>query len=119
MRRAARVNGPLLTLLLLVVIERLSRSSYFIPDPGAVSLAAIVYSAASGGVRPALVSAALVLLYTWYAVSTPYVPHQWLHLTDENLRRLLVMLILAPFVALFVGRLRDQRATSRAEEEKR
>ena len=116
MRRAATINGPLLTLLLLVLTEWLSRSPYYIPDPGAVGLAAVVYSAASGGVRPGMFSAALVLLYTWYTVSTPYVPRQLLHLTEENLRRLLVMLVLTQSLALLVGRLRDQRAIIRSEE---
>jgi hypothetical protein len=106
--RAVKVNGLLLTLLALVITEALSRTAYYLPDPSPLSLVVVVYAAASGGLRQGLISTALVLLYSAYACSVPYVPRQLFHVTEENLRRFLVMAVATPVVALMVGRMKEQ-----------
>lgn len=117
MKRSRTVNGPLLTLLVLVGTEALSRTAWYLPEPAALSLTAVVYSAATGGIRPGLLSAALVLLHALYACSVPYVPRQLFHMTDANLRRFLLITLTAPLVAVLVGRLKEQarRDTGRTE----
>jgi hypothetical protein len=108
MNRSRTVNGPLLTLLVLVGVEALSRTAWYVPEPAALSLTAVVYSAATGGIRQGLISAALVLLHAAYAASSPYVPRQLFHMTDYHLRRFMIITLTAPLVAVMVGRLKER-----------
>lgn len=106
--RPGKTNGPLLTLLILVIVEALSRTASYLPEASPLYFIAIVYSAATAGLRSGLISAALVFLHALYACSTPYVPHQLFHMTDDNLRRFLAIALTAPLVAVLVGRLKER-----------
>lgn len=116
MTRSRRINGPLLTLLVLVVVEALSHTAYSLPEASPLYLTAVVYSASTGGLRPGLLSGGLVLLYAAYSCSIPYVPRQFLHMTDDNLRRFLVIAVTMPIVAVMVGRLKGSAEQGRGEE---
>lgn len=101
--------GPLLSLLTVVLLEVFARIFFPIPNPPAILLITVVYSAFCGGVRSGLLSAAIAWLYFAWFFSIPGEPF---HYTHENLLRVLVWAVATPLIAVMTGLLkqRSQRA---------
>lgn len=101
--------GPLLSLLTAVLLEVFARIFFPIPNPPAILLITVVYSAFCGGVRSGLLSAAIAWLYFAWFFSIPGEPF---HYTHENLLRVLVWAVATPLIAVMTGLLkqRSQRA---------
>lgn len=107
-----RISGPLLMLGTLVLIEVLSRTLVKVPTPGAIMLTVIVYTAFIGGLRSAMISVSMALLYSVYYFS---IPGQLFQYTEDNLVRLITLTIAAPAIGIMVGMLR-KRAEQLSEE---
>lgn len=101
--------GPLLTLLTAAVIEAFSRTVYPIPNPPAILLITVVFSAFHGGMRTGLLSAAIAWLYFVYAFSIPGEP---LHYAREDGVRVLVWGIATPLIAAMTGLLKRRAQRS-------
>lgn len=101
----ARIAGPLLTLGALAGIELLARVAFKIPNPPAILLLLVVFSAFTGGLRPGLISAALAWTYFAYFFS---IPGQPFHYTGENLRRVMVWAVTTPAIVVMVGLLKGR-----------
>ena len=102
---ALQVGGPLLTLVAVVACDVLTRRGVELPVPMVCLLLTVVLSAVIGGVRPAITSAVLVLLYSLHYFSIPGSPLSY-HAT--NLRELAAVFLAAPVAALAVGSLRQR-----------
>jgi PAS domain S-box-containing protein len=108
---SAALSGPLVTLVASVTLALLAQTTFYVPNPGSVLIALVAYAAVRGGVRPGLISAGITLVYSVYffAVDGP-------QMQRDNGRRLLVMLVTAPAVALAIGRLKGRLDQSAARE---
>ncbi len=98
-----RLLGPLVTLLLAILFELGARPWNFVPGP--LLLTAIAGSALLGGLRSGLLSAAVSIAYFVHFFSTP---GALLRFPPENLPRFLLLLVLAPLMALLVGLLKHR-----------
>jgi PAS domain S-box-containing protein len=105
--------------MVLIAIELLDKTFFNIPNPAPIYLTAVVYAAFSGGLRSGLVSAAITLLYGVYYFSI----HGQFHYTDDNLRRVIILAVTTPAIAIMVGILKQQverlaleQATGKADE---
>ena len=107
-----QVGGPLLTLAAVVICDILIRRGVGLPLPMVVLLLTVVVSAVLGGLRPAIISVVLVLLYSLHFYSVPGSP---LTYTAAGLRQLVVAFLTMPAVALAVGAMR-QRELDRVAE---
>jgi light-regulated signal transduction histidine kinase (bacteriophytochrome) len=92
-----------LTLGAIVGIELLARVSLKIPNPPALLLFLVVFSAFTGGLRTGLVSAALAWTYFAYFFS---IPGQPFHYTAENRLRVMVWAVTTPGIVVMVGQLK-------------
>lgn len=101
--RGNLLHGILATLGLIAAIEILSQTAFHIPNAGPVTLLAVVYATYTGGTRTGLVSAALALIYMAWNFSNPGEPF---HFSPFNFNRLMVLLMIAPLMAIMVGALR-------------
>lgn len=73
-RIGACVRGPLLTLVAVVVLDVLRRHEVGLLSPFPVLILTVVYSAYVGGLRPALVSVVVSLLYALHYFAEPGLP---------------------------------------------
>ena len=105
--RWPQISGPLLALGAAALMELLSRGVFKIPNPPAVLLLIVVFSAFIGGLGSALVTALIAWVYFVYSFSTPGQPF---HYTDENLRRVVVWAVTTPTMAIMVGVLKRHAA---------
>ncbi len=94
------IEGPLVTLAVILAIELLDRTAYHIYNPAPVYLAAVVYAAFSGGLVPGLISGALTMIYACYFFS---IPDQVFHYTTDNASRVIVLFLATPAIALMAG----------------
>ncbi len=110
-----QLGGPLLASGVAAVIALLSRGVLTIPNPPAILLLIVVFSAFIGGVRSGLVTALIAWLYFAYFFS---IPGQPFHHTAENLRRVIVWAVTTPVMAIMVGILkhRAERAVEISKE---
>jgi two-component system cell cycle sensor histidine kinase/response regulator CckA len=120
-RKAAEtVWGPLLTLAALIFMDLLARQGMPILHPFSILLFTVVISAYLGGLRTALISAVLTVLYGVHFYAEPGLP---LHYRPSGAYSLLVVGLVAPGIAVLVSRLRSaaergrQAELSRAEAE--
>jgi PAS domain S-box-containing protein len=106
-----RAGGPLLTLATLVGLLALAPTPWRIPEPAIIYLIPVIYSAYVGGIGPGLVSTALSLVFALLFFSRPGHPFEY---SDEDLRRLVTLVIATPAVTLMTGVLkrRQQRRSS-------
>jgi PAS domain S-box-containing protein len=95
--------------LILALSERYFRA---IPNPPAILLLALVFSAYTGGTLAGLASAAITWLYIAVFFS---IAGRHFHYTDENVRRVLVWAITLPATALLVGSLKNRSMQQLAE----
>lgn len=103
LRLKTTLTGPLLTLLAAAVIEAFSRTVYPIPNPPAILLITVVFSAFYGGMRTGLLSAGIAWLYFVYAFS---IPGEFLHYTRADGARVLIWAIATPLIATMTGLLK-------------
>jgi PAS domain S-box-containing protein len=119
-RAAETVWGPLLTLAALILIDQIARKGMPVIYPFPVLLLTVVISAYLGGLRTALISAVLTVLYGVHFFAEPGLP---LRYRPSGAYSLLVVGLIAPGIAVLVSRLRAvaergrQAELSRAEAE--
>jgi two-component system, cell cycle sensor histidine kinase and response regulator CckA len=120
-RRAAEtVWGPLLTLAALILIDLIARTGTPILYPFPILLLTVVVSAYLGGLRTALISAVLTVLYGVHFFADNGLP---LRYQPSGAYSLLVVGLVAPGIAVLVSRLRSaaehgrRAALGRAEAE--
>src|SRR5215831_2764744 len=94
------IVGPLVTLATVGAIMLCDRYLFAVPNPGAISFVAVVFSTYLGGFAAGLVSAAISVLYAVYYFS---VPGEFLHFKQDNLARVAVLVVATPVIALMVG----------------
>ena len=107
--------GPLATLATVIVCEAVDQTPLFIPNPASLLAIVIAAAAAFGGWLPGLVSAAISFAYaTWYFS----IPGQSFHYTHENFRKVQILALALPSLALIVGwvQARATRAVRMAAE---
>ncbi|HEX2220020.1 MAG TPA: ATP-binding protein [Gemmatimonadales bacterium] len=113
-RRAAEtVWGPLLTLATLILLDLLTRAGMPVLYPFPVLLLTVAISAFLGGLRTALVSAVLTVLYGVHFFSEPGLP---LRYRPSGAYSLLVIGLAAPALAVLVSRLHGLAERGRAAE---
>src|SRR3989442_5764749 len=96
----SQAGGPLLTLSTIFVLDLLSPTVFRIPNPAAILLLLVVFSAFTGGLRPGLASAVLTWVYLAFFYSIPGRPFDYAH---DDLRRVIVWGVTTPAMALLVG----------------
>ncbi|TVQ15899.1 MAG: PAS domain S-box protein [Balneolaceae bacterium] len=97
---SAEIIGPLLTVMLLFMIELLTSNWLAIHNPAPLYITAVVYSAFKGGLRSGLVSALITVLYASYYFSEP---GQYLVYSIRNEQDLVIIALIAPTIAVLVG----------------
>jgi two-component system, cell cycle sensor histidine kinase and response regulator CckA len=112
-RAAETVWGPLLTLAALIVLDLLARSGTPLVEPFPVLLLTVAVSAYLGGLRTALVSAVLTVLYGVHFFAEPGMP---LRYRPEGAMSLLVVGVITPGFAVLVSRLHDAARRGREAE---
>jgi two-component system, cell cycle sensor histidine kinase and response regulator CckA len=117
---AETVLGPLLTLALIILMDQLARRGMPVLYPFPLLLLTVAGSAALGGLRPALVSAVLTMLYAVHFFAEPGMPLHW---RPAGAYSLMVVGLVAPGMAVLVSWLRaaarrgHEAELSRAEAE--
>ncbi len=111
----SRLSGPFLAAGAAAAVEALSRAGFTIPNPPAVLILIVVFSAFIGGLGSGLVTALVAWVYFLYFFSVPGHPLQY---TDENLRRVVVWGVTTPIMAVLVGVLKRhaERAVEMSQE---
>ena len=106
------IRGPLIALGVTLLIAGLDRYFWAIPNPPAILVLVLVFSAYIGGVVSGLLSAVIVWIFIALFFSIPGRP---LHYTDENLRRIVVWVVSLPTMALMVGILKRRTVRQLAQ----
>ena len=99
------VCGPLMVLGVVAAIEAVSRLAFKIPNPPAILLLIVVFSAFYGGSRSGFASAAIAWMYFAYYFSVPGRPFHYDH---ENAMRVLLWGLATPAMVGMVGYLRGR-----------
>ncbi|HKT60584.1 MAG TPA: response regulator [Gemmatimonadales bacterium] len=110
---AASVRGPLLTLAAVVLLDVLRRREILLPSPFSILFVTVVYAAYTGGLRPALVSVTITVLYALHYLAEPGLP---LRYTGENAAGLVAVATACLLGAVVVARLRDRIRAAQALE---
>jgi len=92
---------------MVTALELLSRTRLGIPNPPAILVLIVVFSAFIGGLPSGLVTAVIAWLYFAFFFS---IPGQPFHYTGENLLRVTVWAVTTPGMAFMVGSLKLQTA---------
>ena len=112
-RAAETVWGPLLTLAALIALDLLTRAGAPLLEPFPVLLLTVAISGYLGGLRTALISAVLTVLYGVHFFAEPGMP---LRYRPGGAMSLLVVGLIAPGVAVLVSRLHDAARRGREAE---
>ena len=99
--------GILLTVLTVGVFEFLSSQLYYIPNPPAILLIAVVFAAFHGGVAAGLISALAAWLYFAHFFSIPGLPFRY---AGDNFTRVLIWALATPAIAVMTGLLQRRSA---------
>jgi PAS domain S-box-containing protein len=110
---AASVRGPLLTLAAVVLLDVLRRHDVGLLSPFPVLILAVVYSAYSGGLKPAAVSITVTSLYALHYFAEPGLP---LRYPPVHAASLLAVVAASLVAGLVVARMHDRVARARAAE---
>ncbi len=97
------ISGPLLAVVAIIFIEMLARTGFRIPNPPAILLLIVAFSAFYGGTGSGLISSVLAWTYTAYHFS---IPGQPFHYAGENFIRVVMWAVTIPAMALMLGYLR-------------
>lgn len=109
--RSARLNiwqnlsGPLLAVIAITLIEILKLKGFRIPNPPAILLLIVAFSAFYGGLRSGLGCSFLAWLYFAYHFS---IPGQPFHYDRENFARVATWALTTPAMALMIGFLKSR-----------
>jgi diguanylate cyclase (GGDEF)-like protein/PAS domain S-box-containing protein len=101
------ISGPLLVVIAIACIDILARTGFKIPNPPAILLLIVAFSAFHGGTRSGLISSVLAWLYFAYYFSIPGQPFQY---AGENFVRVMMWAVTTPAMALMLGYLRRHSA---------
>ena len=112
-RAAETVWGPLLTLAVIILLDLLVRAGTPVLYPFPVLLLTVVIAASLGGLRTALISAVLTVLYGVHFFAEPGMP---LRYRPSGAASLLVIGVIAPMVAAVVSRLYAAARRGRSAE---
>jgi PAS domain S-box-containing protein len=104
-RIGACVRGPLLTMAAVVVLDVLRRHDVGLLSPFPVLVLTVVYSAYMGGLRPALVSVAVSVLYAVHYFAEPGLP---LHYSPQQGMTLVAVAASTLVAGLLASRLHDR-----------
>ena len=88
------------TLLAVALFEILTSRFYYLPNPQAILLIAVVFAAYQGGVGAGLASSAIAWTYIAYFFS---VPGQLFHYSGDKLTRVLTGALAIPVIAVMTG----------------
>jgi two-component system cell cycle sensor histidine kinase/response regulator CckA len=110
-RIAECVRGPLLTMAAVVLLDVLRRHDVGLVSPFPVLILAVVYSAYIGGLRPALVSVAVSLLYALHFFAEPGLP---LHYSTAQGRSLIAVAASTLLAGVLASRLHDRARQAEA-----
>ena len=94
------LSGPLLAASAVVFVEILLRIGFKIPNPPAILLLIVAFSAFYGGMASGMASAAMAWLYFAYFFS---IPGQPFHYAGENFARVAMWAVTTPAMALMIG----------------
>ncbi len=100
-----RLSGPLLTLIAAAIIELLNQMLFKVPNPAAILLMAVVFSAFSGGLAAGVISAAIAWAYLVYYYSNPGLLFNF---TEENRQHIILWAISMPIMVAMVGFLKHR-----------
>jgi two-component system cell cycle sensor histidine kinase/response regulator CckA len=107
------VRGPLLTLALAIVFDLLARHNLAVPHPFVFLLLTVVYSTYSGGLRPGLISALLMVLYAVHFLS---IPGSILNYTPGNAYTLIGLALAVPTTVVIMARQHEAAQRARGIE---
>jgi two-component system cell cycle sensor histidine kinase/response regulator CckA len=110
---AETIWGPLLTLGALILMDQLARHGMPVLYPFPILLLTVVISAYLGGMRTALISAVLTVLYGVHFFAEPGLP---LRYQPSGGYSLLAVGLIAPVIAVMVSHLRQEALRGRAAE---
>ena len=99
------LSGPLLAASAVAFVEILLRVGFKIPNPPAILLLIVAFSAFYGGMASGMVSAAMAWLYFAYFFS---IPGQPFHYAGENFARVAMWAVTTPAMALMIGFLKSR-----------
>jgi PAS domain S-box-containing protein len=109
----ASVRGPLLSLAAVVLLDVLRRREILLPSPFSILFLTIVYAAYTGGLRPALVSVAITVLYAVHYLAEPGLP---LRYTGDHAAGLVAVASASLLGAILVARLHTRVRSAEAHE---
>ena len=95
--------GPVATVVLIVALEITAWRPFNIPNPPALLVLTVVFSAFVGSFRAGLISAGLTWIYFCHALGEP---GQVLAFNKANLQQLIVWSVVLPLLVIMVGLLR-------------
>ncbi len=107
-------SASLVTVAVALLLELLSRTPFYIPNPGVVLILPVIYAAFREGSASGLFNAALAIAYTFHAVVAQ---HAGAAVTGATARQDAIVAIVLPITALVVGMLRN-RLNSALEQER-
>jgi len=99
------ISGPLLVVIAIACIYLLAHTGFKIPNPPAILLLIVAFSAFYGGTASGLVTAVLAWMYTAYHFSIPGQPFQY---AGDNFVRVVMWAVTIPAMALMLGYLRHR-----------
>lgn len=94
------IIGPLAVVVVIALIETLKLSGFRIPNPPAILLLIVAFSAYYGGMRSGLACSLLAWLYFAYHFSIPGQPFQY---EGEDFVRVVMWAVTTPAMALMIG----------------
>jgi two-component system, cell cycle sensor histidine kinase and response regulator CckA len=103
--RGGELVGPALTVASIVVVALVSRFVIWIPNPPAVIVLFVVYSALRGGLRAGVLSALIACAYFTLAYSKT---GQAFRYETNDLKRLVLWVTATPTMAILAGRLKER-----------
>jgi PAS domain S-box-containing protein len=107
-------KGPLVTLLVMLVLELISRTLLEIPSVAPLFLT-IVYASFLGGPQSGLLSAVITIAYALYSFA---MPGSLLRYAEDDLVRVLTIAATAPTLAMLVGVLKRRSEQGQAESQR-
>ncbi|MBA2626932.1 MAG: PAS domain S-box protein, partial [Gemmatimonadales bacterium] len=104
-RIGLQVGGPLATLAMVLAFDILTRRGAAVPGPFVLLLVPVVWSASRGGLRPGILSAVFVMLYSLHYYSRAGSP---LTYSGTGTAGVIAVLLAAPAAAILAGTLRQR-----------
>lgn len=90
----------IITIIMVYIVNLLN-----VPNPNVILLTVIVYFSFLGGFLSGSISGIIVIIYSIYFFSSP---NQLFHFTQDNLKKIIVIVIFIPIMVFLVGKLKAQ-----------